>query len=282
MLFEVQELDEALMASFPEDLVDEDEGEGEGEGDHKPRHPRRHHHCRDKDHYGIPVSAFVKVLLTEEEGDGNPRHFQANSGLLASATTGQLLKVRLADEAYFLSYDFVKPMKKKKKNQDLNPLEKRERENYYEKVVDLELVELKRKELKKMEKKEKEKGKGMKGNRSKSAEIITLKELCRQKESKGPLAKELAVDVAGPSTSRVVVNTPPPKLSPKFVSIKIKEPEVDKAKDNGSSSSASASPQPERIAHRYRLSTRDVAIQAVPFGELLQEGVIHVRSPKKG
>ncbi len=279
MLFEVQELDEALMASFPEDLVDEDEGEGEG--DHKPRHPRRHHR-RDKDHYGIPVSAFVKVLLTEEEGDGSPRHFQANSGFLASATTGQLLKVRLADEAYFLSYDFVKPMKKKKKNQDLNPLEKRERENYYEKVVDLELVELKRKELKKMEKKEKVKGKGMKGSRSESAEIITLKELCRQKESKGPLAKELAVDVAGPSTSRVVVNTPPPKLSPKFVSIKIKEPEVDKAKDNGSSSSASASPQPERIAHRYRLSTRDVAIQAVPFGELLQEGVIHVRSPKKG
>ncbi|KAH9396656.1 hypothetical protein TYRP_002948 [Tyrophagus putrescentiae] len=276
MLFEVQELDEALMASFPEDLVDEDEGEGEGEGDHKPRHPRRHHHRRDKDHYGIPVSAFVKVLLTEEEGDGSPRHFQANSGFLASATTGQLLKVRLADEAYFLSYDFVKPMKKKKKNQDLNPLEKRERENYYEKVVDLELVELKRKELKKMEKKEKEKGKGMKGNRSESAEIITLKELCRQKESKGPAAKELAY-LSGSSS------IPPPKLSPKFVSIKIKEPEVDKAKDNGSSSSsASASPQPERIAHRYRLSTRDVAIQAVPFGELLQEGVIHVRSPKKG
>ncbi len=66
------------------------------------------------------------------------------------------------------------------------------------------------------------------------------------------------------------------------MSIKIKEAEVDNAKDNGSSSSVSASPQPEHIAHRYRLSTRDVAIQAVPFGELLQEGVIHVRSPKKG
>ena len=64
MFFEVQELDE--------DLVDED---GDGKGDHKPHHPRRHRHRRDKDHYGIPVSAFVKVLLTEE-GD-SPRHFQA-------------------------------------------------------------------------------------------------------------------------------------------------------------------------------------------------------------
>ena len=81
-----------------------------------------------------------------------------------------------------------------------------------------------------MEKKEKGKGKGV---RSESAEIITLKELCRQKEFKGPSAKEPvdAAVVAGPSTSRVVAVSPP-KMQPKFVSIKIKEAEVDNAKDN--------------------------------------------------
>ncbi|KAH9403169.1 hypothetical protein TYRP_015939, partial [Tyrophagus putrescentiae] len=209
----------------------------------------------DKDHYGIRgVGLSQGLLLTEEEGDRQSRHFQAKLRLTRLRTTGIA-----ADE------------------------KRRNGRTYYErKRVDLELVELKRKwtEEDGEEGEEKERNEG---NRSAtSAEIITLKELCAPEGVQDLLAQELALIVAGLSTSRVVVNTPHPNTVAQVVSIKIKEPEEWTLAGQGSSIIilASASPQPERIAPRYRLST-GTGHPGGPVGALRQRWGDPVRSPKK-